>query len=229
MLSLINPISFKALAWVSFLDRNRKLFPYFILNHKKILWKSYNTSPLNLYSQKRKFRGVYMKKYVYFTLFTLLLALIVGAFAGSQNGVNTSQARSDSPQNPLRSAYQDIAWGANVQKHLKILNSDMNGVSSAINTSDYNTLTVYAQYIVNDTQKAIEENDQYTLSSKLQDAQKEWRAALEDYNSAGQFLLQGANEAKNGTGGTENFQKAGTFRDSGTAHLKNASELAGIT
>jgi len=41
--------------------------------------------------------------------------------------------------------------------------------------------------------------------------------------------LQGANEAKNGTVGAENFQKARTFRDSGTDHLKKASELAGIT
>ena len=105
----------------------------------------------------------------------------------------------------------------------------MDGVSDAANNSDYTTLAVYAQYIVNDTQNAIQENDQYTVSPKLQDAQKEWRVALQDYNSAGQFLLQGANEAKNGTGGVENFQKARTFSDSGTAHLKKASELSGIT
>jgi hypothetical protein len=53
--------------------------------------------------------------------------------------------------------------------------------------------------------------------------------ALQDYNSAGQFLLQEANEAKNGTIKAENFQKARTFRNSGTDHLKRASELAGIT
>ena len=170
-----------------------------------------------------------MKKYIYFALFILLFSLIVGVFAGSQNDANASQAQSNSLQNPLRSAYQDIAWGANVQKHLKILKTDLDGVSSAANTSDYTTLAVYAQCIVNDTQNAIEENDQYTVSPKLQDAQKEWRVALQDYNSAGQFLLQGANEAKNGTGGAENFQKAGTFSDSGTDHLKRASELAGIT
>jgi len=199
---------------------------YKIIEH---VWKSYNTSPLNLYNQKWKFRGVYMKKYIYFALFILLFSLIVGVFAGSQNDANASQAQSNSLQNPLRSAYQDIAWGANVQKHLKILKTDLDGVSSAANTSDYTTLSVYAQQIVNDTQNAIEENDRYTVSPKLQDAQKEWRAALEDYNSAGQFLLQGANEAKNGTGRAENFQKAGTFSNSGTAHLKNASELAGIT
>ena len=95
--------------------------------------------------------------------------------------------------------------------------------------SDYTTLAVYAQQIVNDTQNAIQENDQYTVSPKLQDAQKEWRAGLQDYNSAGQFLLQGANKAKNGTLEAENFQKARTFRKSGTDHLERASELAGIS
>ena len=112
---------------------------------------------------------------------------------------------------------------------MKILKADLEGVSDAANNSDYIMLAIYAQNIVNDTQIAIQENDQYTVSLKLQDAQKEWRAALQDYNSAGQFLLQGANEAKNGTGGIENFQKARTFRNSGTGHLMNASELAGIT
>jgi len=170
-----------------------------------------------------------MKKYIYFTLFILLVVLIVIGFAGSQYGDNASQAQLNSPLNTLKSAYQDIAWGTNVQKHLKILKTDLDGVSNATNNSNYTMLAVYAQYIVNDTQSAIQENDQYTVSPKLQDAQKEWRLALQDYNSAGQFLLQGANEAKNGTVGAENFQKAGTLRSSGTDHLQKASELAGIT
>jgi hypothetical protein len=170
-----------------------------------------------------------MKKYIYFILFILLVALIVGGIAGSQNDKNASQAQLNSPLNTFKSAYQDIAWGTNVQKHLKILKADLDGVSNAENNSDYTMLAVYAQQIVNDTQNATKENDQYTVSSKLQDAQKEWRIALQDYNYAGQFLLQGANEAKNSTGGAENFQKARTFRNSGTDHLKKASELAGIT
>ncbi|MDR7666039.1 hypothetical protein RG963_09685 [Methanosarcina sp. Z-7115] len=170
-----------------------------------------------------------MKKYIYFTLFILLVALIVGVFAGSQNDKNASQAQPTSPLNTFKSAYQDIAWGTNVQKHLNILKTDLDGVSNATNNSDYATLAVYSQQIVNDTQNAIQENDQYTVSPKLQDAQKEWRAGLQDYNSAGQFLLQGANKAKNGTLGAENFQKARTFRNSGTGHLEKASELAGIT
>jgi len=114
-----------------------------------------------------------MKKYIYIALFILLVALFVGVLAGSQNEENVSQAQSNSLKNPLKSVSQDIAWAANVQKHLKILNADLNGVSSAANTSDYTTLADYAEKIVNDTQNAMDENDQYTVSSKLQDAQKE--------------------------------------------------------
>ncbi|PAV12330.1 hypothetical protein ASJ81_07005 [Methanosarcina spelaei] len=170
---------------------------------------------------------MYMKKYIYFVLLILLFGLIVSGFAESQNDENASQ--SSSPLNTFKSAYQDIAWGNNVQKHLRILKTDLDGVSNATNNSDYTMLAVYAQQIVNDTQNATKENDQYTVSPKLQDAQKEWRVALQDYNSAGQFLLHGANETKNGTVGAENFLKARTFRNSGTDHLKRASELAGIT
>jgi len=168
-----------------------------------------------------------MKKYIYFTLFILLFALIGWGFAGLKNDENASQ--SDSPLNTLQSTQQDIAWGINVQKNLRILKTDLDGISNATNNSDYTALAVYAQQTVNDTQNAIQENDQYTVSPKLQDAQNEWRVALQDYNSAGQFLLQGANEAKNGTGGAEYFLNASISRNSGTDHLKNASELAGIT
>jgi hypothetical protein len=168
-----------------------------------------------------------MKKHLYFTLFILLVVLIFWGFTGSKNGENVSQ--SNSSLNTFQSAYQDIAWGTNVQKNLKILKTDFDGVSSAVNNSDYVTLAAYAQQIITDTQNAILENDQYTVSPKLQDAQNEWRMALQDYNAAGQFLLQGANEAKNGTAGAEYFQQANISSNSGTDHLKNASELAGIS
>lgn len=169
-----------------------------------------------------------MKKQISFILFILLVALIAESLAGSQKDKNVYQVQSKSLQNTIKSAYQDIAWGNNVQKQLRILKTDLDGVSSAANNSNYTALTVYAQQTVNDTQNAIQENDQYTVSPKLQNAQKEWRLALQDYNSAGHLLLQGANEVKNVTREAENLQKARTYSDSGTYHLKKVSELAGI-
>ncbi|MDI9395897.1 MAG: hypothetical protein QM426_11035 [Euryarchaeota archaeon] len=169
-----------------------------------------------------------MKKYIYLALCILVFVLIFRGFVGSQNDENASQAQSNSSLNPFESVYQDIAWAANVQKNLRILKADLDGLSNAANNSDYPALAMYAQQTVNDTQNAIQENDQYTVSPKLQNAQNEWKAALQNYNSACQILLQGANEAKNGTGVAEYFQKSRTFSDSATDHLKRASELAGI-
>jgi hypothetical protein len=118
--------------------------------------------------------------------------------------------------------------GLNIQKNERILKSDLDNISIAKNKSDYNALAVAAQYEVDHTQTAIEENDQYQVSPKLQEPQNEWRAALLDYNSAGKFLLEGIIEANSGKNGLESFQKAAALSDSGTAHLKKASEALGI-
>ena len=86
--------------------------------------------------------------------------------------------------------------GFSVKRHLTILKADYGNVSTAVNSSNYTALAISAQYIITDTQKAIEENDKYKVSPKLQNSQKEWRTALHDYNSAGTFLLKGAMKRK---------------------------------
>lgn len=169
-----------------------------------------------------------MKKHIFVILLFLLFLILVGGFTGLNNDKIASQSQADSPQSTLESAYQDVQWGLNVQKNMRILKSDLDNISSATNKSDYDALAVAAEHIINDTQNAIEENDQYKVSPKLQGPQKEWRAALLDYNSAGKFLLEGANEAKSGRSGVGSFQKAVALSKSGTAHLKNASETLGI-
>jgi hypothetical protein len=143
----------------------------------------------------------------------LLAAVLAGAFIGFDS---------------RGTVYQDIQWGINVQKHLTILKTDSYNVSDAVNKSDYPTLAISAQYIIDHTDKAIEENDQYEVSPKFQEAQKEWRMGLQEFNSAGQYLLQGANEGKSGGTGIESFQMAAQMTSSGTAHLKKASESLGI-
>ena len=173
-------------------------------------------------------RGADLKKYLLIVLFCFLAAIIIGVFTGLDSEKSTSQSRENSPQSTLESAYQDVKWGLNVQKNLKVLKSDFSNISSATNKSDYNALAEAARYEINNTQNAIEENDQYRVSSKLIEPQKEWRAALQDFNSAGTFLLEGANEAKSGRNGLENFKKAAALSSSGTVHMKKVSEALGI-
>jgi hypothetical protein len=175
-----------------------------------------------------KSRGAHLKKYIYIVLFFLLAAVFIGVFAGSNNEIIISQSLANSSQSTLESAYQDIQWGINVQKNLRLIKSDFDNVSSALNNSNYTALAISAQYLIDDTQRAIKEDDQYTVSPKLQEAQKEWRAALQESNSAGKLLLKGANEAKRGVREFENFQKAAALNNSITTHLKKVSESLGI-
>lgn len=170
-----------------------------------------------------------MKKYIFIILLFLLSLILVGVYSGLNNEKTSSQSQANSPQSTLESAYQDVQWGLNVQKNMKLLKSDFDNISSATNKSDYTALAIAAQYEVNHTQNAIEENDQYKVSPQLQEPQKEWRAGLQDYNSAGNFLLEGSNEAKSSRSGFQSFQKAAASSRSGTAHLKKASEALGIS
>jgi hypothetical protein len=170
-----------------------------------------------------------LKKYIFILLIFLLSLFLIGVISELNNEITSSQTTANSPQSTLEFAYQDVQWGLNVQKNLNVLKSDFDNISRAKNQSDYTALAVAAQYEIDHTQKAIEENDQYEVSPKLQEPQKEWRATLQDYNSAGKFLLEGANEAKSGRNGFSSFQKAAASSSSGTAHLKKASEALGIS
>ena len=169
-----------------------------------------------------------MKKYIYLTLFFLLALVIFGIYDESNSDKIAPQIQENSPQLALVSIYKDVQWGANVQKHLAIIKSDFNNISKAANNSDYTELAAYTQYTINHTQKATEENDQYKVSPKLQEAQNEWRIALQDYNYAGQFLLQGANEMRSGNERLVKFKQAVALGNSGTSHIKRMSESLGI-
>jgi hypothetical protein len=169
-----------------------------------------------------------LKKYIYIILFFLLAAMLFWVYTGSSGDKAAFQSQVNSTQSTIESVSNDIEWGGNVQKHLTILKADYDNVSTAVNSSNYTELAVSAQSIITDTQKAIDENDKYKVSPRLQDAQKEWRTALQDYNSAGTFLLKGANEVKKNAGGLENLKKATTSFNSGIAHLKSVSSSLGI-
>ena len=169
-----------------------------------------------------------MKKYIYIIIFFLLALVVFGIYNEFNNDKIDSPPQASLSQSTLVSMYKNVQWGTNVQKHLTVLKTDFNNVSNAANNSDYAELATYTQYTINHTQKAIEENDQYKVSPKLQEAQNEWRMALQDYNSAGQFMLQGTNETKSGNERFVNFKQAATLGNSGTSHLKRMSESLGI-
>lgn len=168
-----------------------------------------------------------MKKHWFLIIFILFASLPGSGCTGPGSDETAFQVQAGSSQQNFVSVYQDNEWCANAQKNLKLLKADFDIVSSAVNNSDYTLLETSAQYVINDTKKAVEENDQYKVSPELQNVQDEWKLALKDYNYAGRFLLLGANEAKSGNNGSESLQAAKKFSDSGATHLNRASALLG--
>lgn len=147
------------------------------------------------------------------------------ASASSQDLANSAQPKETSTSQTTETVNQDLAWAEYVQKYSPLLGTDFSNAGNAASNYDYDSLATDGQNIVTDTQKALDENSKYTVSSKYQEAQKEWELALKDYNSAGQYMIIVANEGKAGSLNSENINKAASFSESGTGHLNRASAL----
>ena len=57
--------------------------------------------------------------------------------------------------------YQDRQWGYSMQHHTSLLSPYFKTVSDASRSGDFKMLVTYGQYIADDTQKAIDENNQF--------------------------------------------------------------------
>ena len=152
---------------------------------------------------------------------------------GSNSEKATSQTPSTSSkdqvasQQPSSSATsQDTEWKASVQTQYSILKTDFDGMVNTtsnyqnLNNSNADAIGKYGQKIVDDSQKAIEENDKYTVSSKFQDAQTQWGLALKDCKYAGQFWVQSVDDIKNGNTTSANIIKAEATTGSGTYNMQ---------
>lgn len=73
----------------------------------------------------------------------------------------------------VKEVYQDSDWGNEFKKQINLLQADIDAVSLSEQYDDYDNLLIAGQNLVNDTEKAINLNYNYTVSPKYQDAQKE--------------------------------------------------------
>jgi hypothetical protein len=121
--------------------------------------------------------------------------------------------------------YQDAQWIANVQKHLGLLSNDAEEVGNTTSNLDSDMLATYGQYLIDDTQTATEENKQYMVSPKCQDARKEWELALQDYSSAGELMIKASEEGKSNDTNGDDVNQALYLIDSGSGHLNSVNEF----
>jgi hypothetical protein len=88
------------------------------------------------------------------------------------------------------SGTQDTSWESSRESHASLLASDFKKISEAENSLDYKTVATYGQHLIDDSQKAIDDNNGFTVSQNRQEAQKEWGLAMRDYNAAGKLMVQ---------------------------------------
>jgi len=172
-----------------------------------------------------------MKKYV--LVLILLFAVVFAAGCVESDSNNSNYQDVENPSNVVensskdtatlgnQSVNQDAEWVASLKIHSMIIQTDLQGLSTAQNPFDAEILSKYGQNLIDDTQRAIEENENYTVSSSLKEAKEYWSSALRDYNMAGQFTVIGADAYMNGDNDSAitNLQKATTFFNSANADV----------
>jgi len=126
---------------------------------------------------------------------------------------------------PAQPVYQDAAWGLYIHRSAPLIGTDLANAGSAGKNLDFTTLGLDGQNMIDDTQRVLDENDQYSISPKYQDAQKEWVLALKDYNSAGKYIVLVADDGKIGKTNSENLNKVIALCNSGSGHLNRATAL----
>ena len=130
-----------------------------------------------------------MKKMISITIIVLLFLVLgcIGSKTESQNGstgdavqpmktladkesdsssVITPTPTPDVTPTPTQPVYQDAAWGQYIQRCAPLICTDLTNAGSAGENLDFTTLGIDRQNIVDDTQRALDENDQYSISPK---------------------------------------------------------------
>ena len=100
-------------------------------------------------------------------------------------------------------------------------------MSKAENDKDYTSLSIYANSLFTDSQKAIDDNDLYNVSPDLQGTKDEETLALVQLNLYAKYTHMAAEEYKNGNeeGGASYSKQANQYAISYGQHIKKATEL----
>lgn len=177
-------------------------------------------------------RGDCLKKYTYLIFFVLLATLIVAGCSGSSNDTapytqnNSSQIKA-SPQNSTNNVtYQDAEWVNNVEDNRDLINADLNNSTHATIISDYKTLATSGQNLINDSQNALNQSNQFSVSPAYKNAQKEWKLSLENVSNVGKYAIlvanDGENESVTQTVMNEDIKKMGFYYNSAVFYSQRA-------
>lgn len=151
--------------------------------------------------------------------FSIIIVLAIMLIAGC--------VQSDEPE------YQDAQWNTSFHNTLALIHSDLNASIAATDMTNSLTdpsYTTAAQNLIKDSKAAINENNNFTVSPKLQEAQKEWGLGLNDSISVGVCMLNvsEATKNKNEALAMEEAEKLCSFGSSMSTHMNRADTLSKI-
>jgi PBP1b-binding outer membrane lipoprotein LpoB len=123
--------------------------------------------------------------------------------------------------------YTNIKWVQNVNQNSIKIGNDLQNASPDITNSDYPSIRSDGQRIEFDTQQALNESQQNTVSTPYQLAKQEWELCLSDYNSVGKCLINMSDDVKNNdtTSLQSNSVQMESYLNSGSEHFNNTKTL----
>jgi len=171
-------------------------------------------------------------------MFFLLVSMSAVGCIGSNKMKNVSQEQASSPQSIL-GVYQNLAWKKNFEQNSHKIYVDLQNIQTSEKTVqidkksnltsevnfDTDLLVSSEQTLVNDAQDALNENNNFTVSPKYQEAQKEWGLALQDYYNGGNYLIIVTNEGEIGKVNPEESKNGQSLLNSAENHKKRAFTL----
>jgi hypothetical protein len=104
----------------------------------------------------------------------------------------------------------NIKWIINTNNNETVVNHDINNCLTSLGKLDWQSVSISADKIADDSQKAIDVSNSYEVSSDFQSVKDEYNLAMEQAIQAAIYIKKGAEEAEKGNrdGMDSNFNQA---------------------
>lgn len=154
--------------------------------------------------------------------------------ADTQTSNTPSQEQASTPQpaptptpTPAASNYQDVEWLLTFTTDTTIVANDLKYISDAATNSDYTALSIYANSLFKDSQKAMDNSNLYKVSPDLQGTKNEYRLSMVDANWAAFYLSAGVEDRNKGDIQTasSDLNQATQLLESSEQHANNVTAL----
>jgi len=124
--------------------------------------------------------------------------------------------------------YQNYQWSTNCISYMAQVDNDMKYLTTAAKNYDFSSVSIYANTLYTDSQKAIEDSDLYNVSPDLQDAKNEYRSAMIQAKMVAVYTNSGIDKYNNGNfiAVNSDVKQAIECVNSYKEHIKKATKIS---